>query len=103
MSLRQEADSLQYVKVKVTATVSGAAYDPTSDTVKMAFTAIDTNPVSGDWNTADWETIGSNYYARCLVGPTGTITLAAGTYVVWVKITDNPEIPILRSGSLLVY
>jgi hypothetical protein len=103
VSLRVEVDSLQYVKVPVAATVSGVAHDPTADTVKMAFTDPFTDPVSGDWKTATWETFGTTYYAKCLVGPGGTIQLAAGTYKVWVKVTDSPEIPILPAGRVTIY
>jgi hypothetical protein len=103
MTLRQEIDSLEYVKVPVSATVSGEAYDPTNDTVQMAFTERYTDPVSGDWKTADWEIVGSTYYARCLVGPGGTVTLTVGDYKVWVKITDNPEVPIKPAGVITIY
>lgn len=103
VSLRIEVDSLQYVKVKVSANVNGAAHDPTGDTVKMAFTDRFTNPVAGDWKTAVWETENGSYYAKCLVGPGGTVALAADDYKVWVKVTDSPEVPILPSGTLTVY
>jgi hypothetical protein len=101
--MKIEIDSLQYVKVPVSAVVDGDAYDPTADTVKMAFTARFTNPVSGDWKSAVWETSGTRYYAKCLVGPGGTVALTAGSYKVWVKVTDSPEAPILPSGELVVY
>ena len=54
-------------------------------------------PAGGDWKTASWETDATTtpptYYARCLVGPGGTVPLAPGTYMIWLKITDAPEIP----------
>ena len=72
----------------------------------MAFTAAGVDPVGGDYKTSSWETDATTtpntYLARCLVGPGGTVALAAGTYEVWVKITDSPEIPVLRSGTLVV-
>lgn len=90
--------SLEYVRVPVSATVNGAAVDPTSDTVKFAFKSDGTTPVSGDFVAGSWETAVTGtvttYLARCLVGPSGTTTLAAGTYQIWVKVTDNPEVPI---------
>lgn len=57
----------------------------------------------GDWQLADWETISGRYYARCLVGPGGTVTLAVGNCNVWVKVTDNPEVPIMPAGTLTIY
>lgn len=99
--------SLAYIKVPLSATDSGASVVLTSGTVTMAFTAVGVEPVSGDWNTASWETDAtrtpSRYYARCLVGPTGTVTLADGTYDCWVKVSGvGSEIPVIRAGNLIV-
>lgn len=97
------ATSVEYVKVPVSVTESGAAVDPTADTVQMAFTT-GSGPESGDWKTASWETDATTtpdtYYARCLVG--SAVTLAAGTYTVWVKVTDSPETPVKRAGLVRV-
>lgn len=97
--------SLEYVRVPVRASEAGATVDISTLTVQVAFTA-ETTPVSGDWKAAAWETDATTdpdtYYARCLVGPAGTVTLAAGFYSVWVKVTDSPEIPVLLAGRLQV-
>lgn len=98
------ASSVEYVRVPVSATASGSAVDPTADTVQMAFLATAAAPASGDWKTASWETDATTtpdtYYARCLVG--SAVTLTAGTYTVWVKVTDSPETPVKRAGLLRV-
>lgn len=86
--------SAAFVKVPVTAVVSGADHNPTADAVQMAFTAI------GDWRTGSWETYQGLFYARCLVGAG---VLAVGFYWVWLKITDDPETPVLLSGTLEVF
>ena len=100
--INQLATSLQYVPVIVTA-IGG---NPTTDVVAMAFTT-GADPQPGDWKTASWDTttaLGSNQYlAQCLVGPGGTVQLAVGQYSIWVKVTDNPEIPILPAGQLGIY
>ncbi len=101
MSQRISALSKEYVKVQVSATESGAAIDPTPDVVAMAI--VTGTPVSGDFHTATWETAGTKYYARLLVGPGAALTLTPGTYGVWVKVTDSPEVPVKRSGALVVY
>jgi hypothetical protein len=95
------SESLEYIKVWVDAKRSGASFDPTGDVVEVAFT---TGPdiVEEDWNEGSWEVIGRKYYARCLVGPGGTIELDDGSYQVWVRITDNPEIPVLKAGTIKV-
>ena len=33
------------------------------------------------------------------MGPGGEVTLAAGIWRIWVRVTDNPEVPVLRAGS----
>lgn len=97
---------LEYVYVPVSVKKSGSYINPTSDTVTMAFTAGGVDPVGGDWKSASWETDSTTtpptYSARCLVGPGGSFTPTAGTYEVWVKVTDSPEIPVLRSGTVVV-
>jgi hypothetical protein len=92
--------SLEYVRVKVMATEDGAPVNPTSDTVQMAFPLIEIDPTVPDWQTAEWEIAGNTYFARCLVGPTGTIDLPVGLYDVWVKVVTTPESPVMRSGRL---
>lgn len=94
--------SKEYVRVKVSASEAGAAVDPTTDTVVMAFPVHGVAPVTGDWKAASWETAGSAFYARCLVGPSGTVTLAVGSYDVWVKVTDSPEVPAIKAGQLKI-
>lgn len=101
--INQLASALMYVNAVVTC-LGG---NPTTDTVQMAFTTQGVNPQPGDWKTATWNTtvaLGANQYmAQCLVGPGGTVQLAAGSYQYWVKVTDNPEIPQLPVGMLTIY
>lgn len=98
--------SLQYVNVPVNATKSGAPYNPTGDVVQFAFLlSIAGTPQSSDWVSGNWVTLPNYNYpyaCQCLVGPGGTTTLAAGLYVIWVKITDSPEIPVLIAGQLKI-
>lgn len=105
---RISAASLEFVRVKVAARESGVDVDPTLDTVSMAFISTGSAPGTADWKAASWETDASTdpdtYYARCLVGTGGSAVLAADTYAVWVKITDNPEVPQLKApGKLVVF
>ncbi len=103
------ATSLEHVVAPVSAHRNGAAVDPTGDTVAMAFIASPPEtaaPTAGDWKSASWETnTAANpdlYEARCLVGPSGAITLTPGTWYVWVKITDSPEVPAKYCGVIRV-
>lgn len=94
-----------YYKVPVSATASGAAVNPVSLTVQFAFMPQATQvPQVTDWVAGSWETIAGSvlypYSARCLVGPSGTITLATGVYVAYLKILSSPETPVLTAGYL---
>lgn len=96
-----------YVKSAVRLRQSGAAVDPTGYTVQAAFLDDpDAAPVSGDWKTASWETDSTTspatYYARCLVGASGAVTLVAGVYTMHVKVTGSPEMPVLKCGLVKV-
>ncbi len=96
------AISLEYVRVLVSASIDGATVDPTNDAVRFAFKTGGQQPSSGDFLAGSWEVIGGVPYARILVGPGGTIQLAAGRYDVYLKITDNPEVPVRLAGPLTV-
>ena len=97
--------SLQYYLVPVAATRLGVPYNPTGDTVQFAFMPTPTQvPGNTDWVSGSWDTSSASmlypYSCKCLVGPAGTITLGIGNYVVYVKITDSPEIPVFTAGQL---
>ena len=99
--------STEYVRVPVGAESSGAAVNPTADTVTMAFLAGAGPPESGDWKTASWDTDATTYpptyLAQCLIGPSGgTVTLTAGVWSVWVKVTDSPEVLVRRAGQIKI-
>ena len=99
--------SLKYYIVPVAATKAGASYNPTSDVVQFAFMAQPTQvPQPSDLVTGSWEANPSSilfpYNAKCLVGPGGTITLGIGTWIVYQKTTDNPEIPFDIVGQLQI-
>ncbi len=104
MTAEIAAVSTEYVAVAVRHTEAGDAVDLSSTTVEMAFVAGAGSPTT--WYTASWDTDPSTtpptYRARCLVGPDGTTELVAGTWVVWVRVTDSPEIAIRRTGQLRV-
>lgn len=93
MILNLPASTLEYVNADVTADV-----DPTGDTVEMAFT-ISGDPVT--WHTAAWVSGASPPRTRLLVG-SGAVELAAGLYTVWLRITDSPEVPVIRAGFLQI-
>jgi hypothetical protein len=88
-----DALSTEYVWVPVIAPVN-----TTADPVSIAFKTSG-KPSSGDWHTAAWD----DKAARILVGPgNGGVVLTAGTYSVWVKVTDDPAVPVINAGQLVI-
>jgi hypothetical protein len=92
--------SQQYVPIVVAATKLGAAYNPTGDTVQIALTSTNREPAGGDWISAVWEVSGSQYTALALITPG---QYSAGTYYPWVKVTDNPETPVIPAEGVVVF
>lgn len=97
--MQQPVSSLGYVKVQISATINGTPANPTTDTVRMAFPTTGADPTT--WYPAAWETQGTLYFARCLVGPGGAVTLPIGFYDVYVQVVDSPEIPVVKATDTL--
>jgi hypothetical protein len=102
--LRISSLATEYVKAPISAVVNGVVTDPTGDVVEFSFKPIGTTPGAADWTAGSWETTGAGatavFYARCLVGPSGNVTLALGTYIVWVRISASPQTIVLQAGTL---
>ncbi len=94
------SSSREFVRVKVSAVESGVSVNPTSDTVEFAFVSIGQDVTDATWTSGAWETSGTTYYARKLVGAGGGLVLADGTYEVWVRINQGVEFPSHKSGLL---
>jgi hypothetical protein len=99
--------STEYILIPVSVTKAGIPYDPAGDTVTFAFMPTATQvPGISDWVSGSWETDAASllypYTAKCLVGPAGTVTLGIGNYVVYMQITDSPEVPVLIAGQLQI-
>ena len=98
--------SKEFIRVPVTATEAGASVNVSLQPVAIAVIPTGTTPVTLDWKTAEWEvdatTDPDTYYARLVIGPTSTnVTLTAGEiYDVYVRVTDNPEVPIRNTGAV---
>lgn len=93
--------STEYVQVPVSIIASGTPVDPTADTVQFAFVTR-RDPQVSDWVNGTWDTAPGGYLAQCLVGPNGDVSLALGTYQIWLKIVDTPEVPVRQVGLLAI-
>src|ERR1017187_914538 len=100
--------STEYVYADLTATDAALVGDPSTDTVQ--FTFIEDLSASPDgtatWVTGSWAPSGgpATWTARCLVGPAGDCQslLLSHTYTIWLQLTDTPEAPIIRAGTVTV-
>jgi len=108
VTLTQSALSTQYQQTLIAVTSVDGDYDPTSDTVSWAFTnatAYPQNPPSDDdWTDGSWVTYpNSQYWAQILVGPANDgVSLAVGLWQSYLKITDDPEVPVLQPFLLQI-
>jgi hypothetical protein len=102
VNLTQSVLSTEYVSIGVSFTVANNAIDPTGDDVSFAFCAPGVEPASGDWHAGSWAEGGPPYLAQFLVGPSGQVTLTAGTWEVWIKVQDTPEVPVKHAATLTI-
>lgn len=104
MTVYQPSISTEYARVRVTSDVNLSAQP-----VALAFTTSrTTEPDTGDWVTATWlgtaETTADGNYTRAagvLVGPAGLV-LAEGSWHVWWRVTDTPEVVARYAGTLTI-
>lgn len=109
------AVSTQYISSNIS---NSDGVNPTSDTVQFAFLGPQSNssqaselvPTSstayyaGSWpSTSPVVNQPNSYTATILVGPNGgALSLSTGTYLMIVKVTDHPEVPVIRCGTISV-
>lgn len=103
-AISQSALSTQYVQLLITIR-SPDGYNPTGDAVAFAFAPYAyPQPAPANWYPGSWVTYaGPAYWAQVLVGPAnGGIALTPGDYLGWVKITDDPEVPVIQAFTLQI-
>jgi len=88
-----EAGSIEFLKATVTADIT------LDNTVTVALSLTPTSTGAHDWKPASWTgTAGTTREART----DQTLTYAPGTYTVYVKLTDTPEVPIIAAYAVIV-
>jgi hypothetical protein len=98
-AIRIPLSSTEYLKVWITADVTLSA-----QTVYMAVIPARGRPTAPDWKPADWTgSPGTTRAAMLFVGAESDNVIAIGDWDVWVKVSDNPEIPTDPAGRLTVY
>lgn len=94
-------ETIEKLEVEVTSDV-----DPTDDAVEWSFTAPGSRPQT--WTAGTWDGAYTGTKATA-VSPTIGLTssgadveLASGAWSVFLKVTDNPEIPVRDCGILVL-
>lgn len=96
------ASTQEYVYVPLTAW-SGDVEDPTALPVAVAIVPAGAEPAAGDYTAGTWVTDTSGHRARVLWQTAVPSPQPHTTYEVWLRITSNPETPVLRAGKLRTY
>ena len=97
--LRISAASTDFVEVEVSASES-----PVAQPVEFAFVASHPETDAATWTGGSWYTDKNGvYWARCLVGPEGMVTLARGLYLMYVKWEMGSLKPASCAGTLEVF
>jgi hypothetical protein len=101
MTVSIERESVEYLKHVITADVELGGLP------EYAFTQGDTRPASADWKAGAWldaaVQTGTTWKRTARTPLIGSLPdLAAGTWKVWVRVTDTPEIPVEKFDTLLV-
>lgn len=98
--------SIPRESVESVATTVTADVDPTTVTVRFAFTSGSDRPST--WTAGTWQgsagQVGSRYRATALsplIG-TGALDLTPGTYSVWVQLDGASEDPVIPAGTLRI-
>ncbi len=101
------SDSISTLSTEFVYVTMLTSLDPTTFPVWFAFTADTAVPEDSDWVSGSWETtrLGIDGYvtvAKALVGPSGGLVLAAGPWVVWIKVVAGSETPIKSCGTIRI-
>jgi len=91
MSQRISVLSLEYLHVPLSIDVEGAAFE-------MAFTTYGDEADPTEWHSATY----ADGSVRLLVGP-GAVELPVGEWMVWVRVTANPEVPVRQAGRIVIF
>lgn len=86
-----DRDSKEFLHVPIT-----TPQESDLSTVQLAVLTSPTRPTTDDWAAAVWNE--ATREAVLLVGPYAD----PGVMGVWVRVTDNPEVPVFLAGNIAV-
>lgn len=95
---RIAASSKEFIHIPVATTTEGVDLEALD--VEVALVATGSDPADEDYVTATWD----DGKARVLIGRGTDIPLEPRRkYKAWVRITSDPEIPVVYSGEIETY
>jgi hypothetical protein len=85
----------------------GGNADPTTDVVQFQFVngglPARSHPTEGGWVDGFWITRAAGTILACvLVGPGGAVELDPGTWAAWMRVVDNPTVPVAPVDVLTI-
>jgi hypothetical protein len=84
----------------------GGNPDTSLDVVQFQFTPgflpPRSQPGDGDWTDGFWLTQGRQLLAGITIGPGTSWPLPRGTWVIWLKIEDDPTTPIKAVDTVTI-
>ena len=95
MSQRISVLSLEFINVPV----SIGGVEPETLGYELAFTTYGDETDPSEWHAATY----ADGSVRVLVGPSGAVELPVGEYMVWVRVTASPEIPVRQAGRIVIF
>lgn len=98
-SIDLHSQEIRFLPVTATDPGTGAPVDLSGDVVEVALTLPGERPADADWVVCAWSTDvpGSVELRFNLSGGFDLIALGAAYYLIWVRVTDAPERPILSA------
>lgn len=91
------SSSRDYIHVPLTSW-SGDVADPTTLPVSLAITTGSAEPGEAAWTAATWTTHNGTHHARALFADLVANPQPGTTYRLWMRLTAEPEVPVLYSG-----
>lgn len=97
--LKISAASTDFVEVEV-----ASSENPVAQPVSFAFVLTHEEVDAATWTAGSWYTDANGvYWARCLVGPEGMVTLERDLYLMYVKWEMGSQKPASCAGTLEVF
>lgn len=93
------ATTNEYIHVPVTAW-SGDVADPTTLPVEIAVIRVGGEPGTTDYKPGTWVTVNGARKVRILWRDAVPTPQPGTVYTAWLRITANPETPVILSGAI---